>query len=421
MDIFLHIVSSFSLQLFIAELMFCLFLEKRKYFLAVLLPLSALFIGLTFELPFYTLFGVIPVRFFLTFLLSIGLLLACFKPVRAVLFCAAAGFLVRVFAQNLYVLYNYFFTAPVTHEKYDAAYYLIFLAAYVACFFLYAIRLKKHPDVAIGNSRILPILFLVIFINELLGIWLYALELPNNPIVTIYGLLCSTLALLLQFQFFREKKLNEQNAVYEELLCKEREQYALSKQNIDLLNMKCHDIKHMLAILQEKKQSNKVEVYCRELAETAAAYDETPQTGNTALDVTIAEVRGAFRLNGINFSYTADGKLLNILNDTDIYSLFGNILRNALNGSLAEKDEQNRSARLLVCGKAGGLYIHEDNGCSEPVRFIEGLPQTSGDQQFHGFGTRSIVYTVQKYGGTVRFSQQEQRFCVDIFISLHEQ
>lgn len=61
----------------------------------------------------------IPVRFLLTFLHSIVILQVCIKPVKATLFCAAADFLVRMLAQNLYVLYNYFFTAQVPPEMYD--------------------------------------------------------------------------------------------------------------------------------------------------------------------------------------------------------------------------------------------------------------------------------------------------------------
>lgn len=417
MDIFLSVLSSFSLQLLAAELMFCFFLKKRKYFWFLLIPLGALFIGTTFEMPFFNLFG-IPVRFLLTFTLSIILLLVCFKPAKAALFCAAAGFLVRVLAQNLYVLYNYFFTAPVPHEKYDIALYIIYLLAYIAAFFLFALRLKKDPNVAISSTKLLPILFVVILANELLGVWLYGFQLPNNPIVTIYGLLCSTLALLLQFQFFREKKLNEQNAIYEQLLQKEREQYDLSKQNVDLLNMKCHDIRHMLALLREGPRSDGAAAYCKELESTADSYDETPQTGNTALDVAISEIRSAFRTNGISFTYTADGKLLEKMAETDIFSLFGNILRNALDGSLAEEDTAKRSVVLLVTGKAGQLYIHEDNYCSTTVRFSDGLPQTASDERFHGFGTKSIAYTVRKYHGIVSFSQKADRFCVDILIPL---
>lgn len=107
---------------------------------------------------------------------------------------------------------------------------------------------RKETNAVIDNWRLLPIVFIVIAVNEMLGLWLYAFQLPNNPIVTIYGILCGVLMLLLQFQFFREKKMNEENEIYRRLVNKEREQYDLSKQNIDLLNMKCHDVKNMLSV-----------------------------------------------------------------------------------------------------------------------------------------------------------------------------
>lgn len=414
----LKVLYSFSLEVFVAGLMFCFYLKKRRFFWVRLIVLGVLFIALTYDLPYLRIFNYIPVRFLLTFACSVLVLCLCFKPVRAVLFCSAAGFMVRVFAENLFRLLCYFSLNSHEDPLYDYVYYLVYVVVYVAAFFIFARRLaRKETSTVMDDWRILPLVFIVIVVNELLGIWLYAFKLPNNPIVTIYGMLCGLLMLLLQFQFFRENRINAENEEYRRMVKKEKEQYDVSKENIALLNMKCHDIKHMLALLKQSNNSQAVSEYCRQLESTVSDYDDMPNTGSIALDVTIAEIRGSFRTQGISFTYSADGKLLEKLESTDIYSLFGNILRNALNGSLKE-EEDKRACNLLVREKAGNLYIHEDNYCSVPVRFERGMPQTNGDNSVHGFGSKSIAYTVKKYGGNVLFSQHDNRFCVDILIPL---
>ena len=137
MDIFLSIISSFSFQIIIIELMFCFFLEKRNYFYLRLIPSIILFVGTTFDLPFYSLFNIIPIRFILTFAFSILVLIFCFKNIKAVLFCSLASFFVRVFAQNVYIFLIYFWPSSFSHEKYDFRYYLTFIICYILLFFIF--------------------------------------------------------------------------------------------------------------------------------------------------------------------------------------------------------------------------------------------------------------------------------------------
>ncbi len=417
MNLFLSILSSFSFQIIVIELMFCFSLEKRSYFYLRLLPLVILFVGTTFDLPFYALFNVIPIRFILTFACSILILMFCFKNVKAVLFCSLASFFVRVFAQNLYILLIYFFPSEYSHEKFDFRYYLVYLFSYAILFSIFAIRFKKKQNLYINNTRLFPLLFVVVLINEMLGLFLYQFKMSNNPIISIYGLLCSILSLLLQFQFFKEKEMDEENLLYKKLLNESKEQFKISKHNVDLLNIKCHDLKHTLKLLKAG-ENQEINDYVHELEQTVDHYDESVKTGCRALDITIMEMRGALKSHQVCFTYSTDGALLDFLQDTEIYSLFGNILRNAFNACLKEPDKEKRTIRLTITKKANQVYIHEDNVSSVDVVFSNGLPKTSQDESIHGFGTKSIEYIVKKYNGIVRFSKKESRFNVDILLPL---
>ena len=420
MDIFLSIISSFSFQIIIIELMFCFFLEKRNYFYLRLIPSIILFVGTTFDLPFYSLFNIIPIRFILTFAFSILVLIFCFKNIKAVLFCSLASFFVRVFAQNVYIFLIYFWPSSFSHEKYDFRYYLTFIICYILLFFIFATRFKKKQNLYINNIKLFPLLFVVILINEMLGLFLYQYKMSNNPIISIYGILCSILSLLLQFQFFKEKEMDEENILYKKLLKESKEQFSISKYNMDLLNIKCHDLKHTLKLLKEN-ENKELNSYVKDLEQTVENYDEIVKTGSNALDITISEMRESFKSHKIYFTYFVDGKLLNFLQDTEIYSLFGNILKNALNACLKETDKEKRSISLSVSKKANQIYIHEDNISNYEVVFENGLPKTNQNNAFHGFGTKSIEYVVKKYNGIVNFSNNNNRFCVDILIPINEE
>lgn len=400
--------------------MFCSSLEKRSYFYFRLIPLVILFVGTTFDLPFYALFNIIPIRFILTFAGSILIMMICFRNPKAVLFCSLAAFFVRVFAQNIYILLIYFAPSEYNHEKYDYRYYLVFAISYAILFAIFALRFKKKQNLYINNIKLFPLLFVVVLINEMLGLFLYQYKMSNNPIISIYGILCSILSLLLQFQFFKEKEMDEENILYKKLLNESKEQYKISKHNIDLLNIKCHDLKHTLKLLKTS-QNEEITNYINDLQETVDNYDGTIKTGCRALDITITEMKSAFNSHKIYFTYSADGALLNFFQDTEIYSLFGNILKNAFNACLKEKDKDKRTISLSITKKANQVYIHEDNVSSLDVTFDNGLPKTSQDESIHGFGTKSIEYVVKKYNGIVKFSKNENRFSVDILIPIQDE
>ena len=55
------------------------------------------------------------------------------------------------------------------------------------------------------------------------------------------------------------------------------------------------------------------------------------------------------------------------------------------------------------------------NPCRSGIAFKEGFPLTSkSDEKFHGFGTRSMKYIVEKYGGNIVFTEKDDRFTVYI-------
>ena len=68
-----------------------------------------------------------------------------------------------------------------------------------------------------------------------------------------------------------------------------------------------------------------------------------------------------------------------------------------------------------LCGLWRFANAYIENYCEDELEFRNGLPvSTKGDDNYHGFGMKSIQYVVEKYGGNLVANLEEKIFSVDI-------
>ena len=146
-------------------------------------------------------------------------------------------------------------------------------------------------------------------------------------------------------------------------------------------------------------------------------YESGFHTGNSTLDVVLANKNLLCQSNNIEFTCIADGKILSFMKEQDIYTLFGNLLDNGIEaaGKLAEPDK--RIISMTVTEKNGLGFIHMENYYQDTVIFEDGIPKTTKqDRQNHGYGTQSIRYLAEKYGGDMQMQTEADIFLTDIMI-----
>lgn len=197
----------------------------------------------------------------------------------------------------------------------------------------------------------------------------------------------------------------------------EKKQYESFKNSVDYVNIKCHDLKHELRrIKQEGVSTEKLD----EIYKGVELYDAFAQTGNETLDALLTEKNLSCINDGISLMYMADASGLDGMDASDIYSLFGNLLDNAIEHVKSVADEEKRFIRLFVKPRVGGMIlIHSENVYDGGAEFSDGLPQTTKeDSAYHGFGMKSMQRTAQKYGGDLRVCAEDGLFKVDIFIQI---
>lgn len=238
----------------------------------------------------------------------------------------------------------------------------------------------------------------------------------NQVICSIYSALSCTLVLLLEYNVFRENRLSREKETMEQLLQMADNQQKSSKEAIDIINMKCHDLKHQLRMLEGVDDVAQRSEYLREAQKAISIYDATFHTGCESLDYVLREKALMAEEYHVQLSCMADGTAINYLSPPDLYALMGNALDNALESVLREPEEQ-RIVSLNISRHGQMVMLHLENQCTRSLEFEDGLPVTDKENRaFHGFGVRSIRYITEKYGGQLFIRLEKGTFSLDILL-----
>lgn len=283
-------------------------------------------------------------------------------------------------------------------------------------------KLKQEPVNAsdlrvciISMVNLLICMVLDILKNVGLGFPLNAFT--TRVICPVYALFGCFLCLFLQTGYFANQSLEASNAILDQLLMAEAKKHTLGKETVELINMKCHDLKYQLHRLEEEPEASH-QAILKEIRQTFDIYNSLVKTENDVLDSIIMNIYPICAKQHVKFTYIVDGVSLKWLSASDVASLFGNLLDNALECVTGE-EEGKRIISLNVRREKDMLLIHIHNQCSVAPVFKDGLPMTTkGDNRYHGFGMRSVRYLVDKYNGEMRVSWNADVFSVDILLPM---
>lgn len=197
-------------------------------------------------------------------------------------------------------------------------------------------------------------------------------------------------------------------------------QYKQSKESIELINYKYHDLKHQIAVIRSEENAEKREKYLSQMEEEIKQYEAQNKTGNKVLD-TVLTTKSLFCIkHDITFTSVADGTLLNFMDDMDICSIFGNALDNAIECEQKIPEKEKRLIHLTVTKQKNFLLLRFENYFESELRYEEGILQTTKkEKEYHGYGLKSIRYIVNKYEGAVSIDTKGNWFDLKILIPMH--
>ena len=224
--------------------------------------------------------------------------------------------------------------------------------------------------------------------------------------------------LYLQSEMFKKSAMRQELEVMNMLWKKEQEQYELSRENIALINQKCHDLKHQIRAIRSMNREE-IDAYLNEMEESIEIYESIVKTGNEVLDTILTEKSLYCKERGITVSCVADGSQMGFINTIDLYAILGNALDNAIEAVEKFKHQEKRQIDVMIYRQQQFLVINIVNPTKEMPVFEEDLPKTTKKDSFHhGFGLKSIQYMVKKYDGNLNVSVEDGCFSLKILIPI---
>lgn len=420
---------AWSLIVFVGELLlatsvYVFKLRRRNHFWLWLVLCLSCFIGFAYSwslIPYINsvtsiIFSIL--FFFIAFFGLIGSLMACFKVnIQAAMFLGTAGYAMQHFTYKLIqiVIGSIEKGIPSFVDNNYGIYgiYASFVIISLPIFYnMFGKKIHNNETLIIKDSRLLIISIILIICTVILNLIYESFVKVSNLTLFIVGCLfdmvCCFLTLFIEFEMLKSKEISEAYIQMKTIWESEKKQLEISKENMDYMKILAHDLKHELnesTLLISKDKVN-------ELNRRIAAFGNSIKTGNDILDLVIAERTLIVQKENINLSLIADGSVLSNMKQSDCYSLFMNIMDNAID-AVKELPKDQREISLAVRESMGMILIHEVNPFQGTLNFKDGLPQTTKrDSMYHGFGTKSIKGIVDSYSGDCEISIKDNNIYV---------
>lgn len=234
----------------------------------------------------------------------------------------------------------------------------------------------------------------------------------SQCVENFYAIITGILILVLQFGLIEHRKMSHDMDAMRQLLHEQYVQYENSKTNMQLVNEKYHDLKQLLQGFHGQVPEHQIQ----KLEKQLIGYEAAVRTGNDVLDVLLSDKRAFCIQQDIQLTCYVGGAELGFVEELDLYSLFGNILNNAIEAVRQLPPEQERFITLTARREENMVTIHAENPCVGTVEFRDGLPQSHRDPNYHGFGMKSMERIAEKYNGSLAAKQVGDVFYLDIIL-----
>lgn len=374
---------------------------------------------------------------FLTFVLvlcgMVAFVMFCYQTtVWSALFCATASYV----AQNVsYTASTYALRLLVAATGLDALSdptslpaTAVLCCVTAACYWAYwrvlITRIRTFRLEGQGSRHALLVALFAVVISIAFDLAIkYFESLGTVPVAALVTLrvahgASSAFILWMEYELLFNRRLLMEMGALERSAAERERQYELSRDRIEAINIKCHDIKHQIHSLGQDGRAIDPGAL-KAVARDISIYDSDVRTGNEPLDVILTEKRLLCGKEGIRLTCIADGAALGAMAACDIYSFFGNALDNAIRAVRQVDDPEKRSISLVVRAAFGMASVHIENYFAGSVTFENGLPvTTSKNPSEHGFGTKSMRSVAEAYGGTLALRCEGEVFVLDAAIPL---
>ena len=341
-------------------------------------------------------------------------------------YCAACAYLTQDLAYTIFV----FFRPASAHRgrspriPEDFWLELLILILYSLLFYrLLAKRILVKETEPKSGQAALGYLLAVLFIGRILGtlasVGFTSAETGLLRIILLYDMLLSASLLVAQVLIFRQSRYRRELAMESQLRQQQYQQFLLFQESVETIRHKCHDLKHLIAALQQEGCTDRSGPLLQEMQTAVSRYDASINTGNNTLDALLSKTWNSCEQRSIQWTCMADGAALDFMDPFDLYILLGNALDNAVECLTSIPEPEKRFLSVNIRRKGGLALLCLRNYCDHALNFEQGLPVTTKAQkEEHGYGTRSIREIVEKYNGQLTAKLEQDTFTLNIMLPI---
>ena len=245
-----------------------------------------------------------------------------------------------------------------------------------------------------------------VFTADVSALFLYYLCALLYTLITYVVLL-----VISQLAFYRRDNEEMHNFIRNKM-----QYYRMSRDGIVSLQIKCHDLKHLIAAIRTRADWESLDERIQRLEDSIIEYGTVVECGHEGINIVLTEKNILCSTCGVKFSYIIDGTLFNFMTETEIYSLFGNALDNALESCSKVTDAEKRVISLKAAQRGDMVVLHVENFFEAALNMVDGMPVTTKKGSGHGFGLRSIQQIAEKYSGVATVQAEGNIFKLTVLL-----
>ena len=418
----------YIIQLLTAEVLVAWNFRRRSHFALRLTGVCLLSCAVYLGLQSIQLAPVLPalagilagVRYFAVFLCTVlGLMLSYRESFWSILFCCSAAQAAQHFAHRLRDLILVLTGSQMPLPAFLALSFLLFAGVYAGLYVLFLRKMRSRAFPNINNRRMTFTVAACVILCLFIGVYNADGTQESAVAYDLAMMLVCFFILCYQFSFLDESYQKMEYEALQRTLQESKKQYEMTREKIELINIKCHDIRKQIRVLG--REAHVDEAALKEITDAVNIYDAAYDTGNQVLNVILTDRSIYCDQNRIRFGCMIDGENLSFIGSMDLISLFANLIDNAIEAVKKLDNPEKAIISLFVRTQGGMVMIHCENYFRPGVEMENGLPVTSKeDRDWHGYGLKSIRFVAEKYGGAMSVSMEEDVFSVNVSIPIPE-
>ena len=361
-------------------------------------------------------------------ILTVIFIVCCYIDLHRAVYYAICAYLTQDFAYTIFVLIFPFAAhrgSQLINPSMLRYEILIFIGINIFIYFFLAKRFSSFYTEYFRYRAASVYMIIVLIISRVLGTYAAMLFNPNTHnmfrLILIYDTMLSAVLLLSQIMIYRQCAYQNRLSMEAKLRKEQFEQFESLKNSIDDIRHKSHDLKHIISALGNGENSSINNELLTNIETSILDYDSSIQTENNTLDAILGKYFHICKQHQIEWTCLADGKILDFIDDFDLFIMLGNAFDNAVENVCKINDIEKRFISVNIRKRNLFALITMKNYCSNNLEFKDNLPITTKDHSYeHGYGMKSISSIVDKYGGILSVSVDHDIFTLNILFPVNE-